>query len=111
DGGVYFSYDRGTHWEHVRNLPLGQFYAVAVDMRRPYRVYGGLQDNGTWGGPSATRGDGIVLPDWYRALKGDGFQCQVDPTDPNVLYAETQYGRPQRINVKTLKGKPIQPAA
>src|SRR5262249_47697679 len=48
DGGLYFSYDRGASWEHVNNLPIGQFYAVGVDMRQPYRVYGGLQDNGSW---------------------------------------------------------------
>ncbi len=83
DGGIYFSYDRGTHWEHLQNLPIGQFYSVAVDMRKPYRVYGGLQDNGTWGGSSATRNlEGITSADWFRLMTGDGFQCQVDPADP-----------------------------
>src|SRR5262249_39745336 len=94
DGGINFSYDRGAHWQHLRNLPIGQFYAVGVDLRKPYHVYGGLQDNGTWGGPSATRHpDGITVADWYRVLGADGFQCQVDPTDPDVVYAEAQYGR------------------
>ncbi|MCC6418615.1 MAG: hypothetical protein IT429_10305 [Gemmataceae bacterium] len=111
DGGLYFSRNRGASWEHVRGMPLGQFYAVAVDMRRPYRVYGGLQDNGSWGGPSATRRtEGITLADWYRILGSDGFQCQVDPTNPDVVYAEAQYGRPQRIQLNK-KGKSIQPAA
>src|SRR5262249_36499442 len=61
DGGVHFTYYRGRNWEHPKNLPIGQFYALAVDQSRPYWVYGGLQDNGTWGGPSATRNvDGIT---------------------------------------------------
>jgi photosystem II stability/assembly factor-like uncharacterized protein len=101
DGGVYFSYDRGAHWEHVRNLPIAQFYAAAVDMRLPYRVYGGLQDNGSWGSPSATRhADGITTADWFRILDADGFQCQVDPDDPDTVYAETQYGGLYRLNVR-----------
>src|SRR5207245_325848 len=77
DGGLYWSYDRGSTWEFVNQLPIGQFYAVAVDMRRPYRVYGGLQDNGSWGGPSATHNpDGINNADWYRIYGADGFYCQ-----------------------------------
>jgi photosystem II stability/assembly factor-like uncharacterized protein len=112
DGGLYFSRSGGATWEHVKRMPIGQFYGIAVDMRKPYRVYGGLQDNGTWGGPSATRrADGITLDDWYRVLVGDGFQCQVDPADPDTVYAEQQWGRPHRVNVKTLKGKLIQPQA
>ncbi len=102
DGGVYFSYDRGATWEHLRNLPVAQFYAAAVDLRKPYRVYGGLQDNGTWGGPSRTRNDeGITLADWQRFLGADGFFCQVDPADPDTLYAEGQYGMLRRINMRT----------
>jgi photosystem II stability/assembly factor-like uncharacterized protein len=102
DGGVYFSWDRGANWEHVRNLPLGQFYACGVDMRRPYRVYGGLQDNGTWAGPSRTRSlDGITAADWSRVLGGDGFHCQPDPSDPDTVYAEGQYGGLRRLDVRT----------
>jgi photosystem II stability/assembly factor-like uncharacterized protein len=107
DGGLYFSQTRGATWEAVRNLSIGQFYGLAVDMRKPYHVYGGLQDNGTWGGPSATRyAEGITLKDWDRLLTGDGFQCLVDPSDPDIVYAETQYGKPSRINLRaTAKDK------
>lgn len=110
DGGVNLSHDRGANWEHLNNLPIGQFYALAVDMRKPYRVYGGLQDNGTWSGPSGTRNpEGITNADWHRILGADGFSCQVDPADPNTVYAEAQYGRPRRINVRTGEAKFIRP--
>jgi photosystem II stability/assembly factor-like uncharacterized protein len=110
DGGLYFSHDRGSTWEHLRNMPAAQFYGVAVDMRKPYRVYGGTQDSGTWGGPSATRSkEGIVPADWSRVLAYDGFHCQVDPADPDTVYAEAQYGRLHRINVRTGKEQEIQP--
>jgi photosystem II stability/assembly factor-like uncharacterized protein len=112
DGGVAFSNDQGATWERLQNLPVSQFYAVAVDMRQPYRIYGGLQDSGTWCGPSATRSlEGITPADWSRVLGYDGFQCQVDPNDPDTLYAESQYGRPRRINVRTGVSKDIQPKA
>src|SRR5262249_10344811 len=101
DGGVYFSYDRGSTWEHLKNLPIAQFYAIAVARRKPYKVYGGLQDNGTWGGRSATyNSEGITVADWSRLMGADGFHCQVDPTDSDIVYAEAQYGRPHRINVR-----------
>jgi photosystem II stability/assembly factor-like uncharacterized protein len=110
DGGLYFSRDRGGSWEHVRGMPIGQFYGIAADLRSPYRVYGGLQDNGTWGGPSATRTTaGITLEDWSKILAGDGYQCQVDPANPDLLYCEMQYGRPRRVNLRTRVAKPIQP--
>ncbi len=110
DGGVYFSYDRSTTYEHLLNLPLGQFYAVGLDMRKPYRVYGGLQDNGSWGGPSATRDPaGITIADWFRILGFDGYYCQVDPRDVDTVYAEGQYGILRRINVRTGKSTDIKP--
>jgi photosystem II stability/assembly factor-like uncharacterized protein len=102
DGGLNFSNDRGASWERLMNLPVSQFYAVAVDMRRPFRVYGGLQDNGSWGAPSATHDPaGITFADWTSILGGDGFYCQVDPGDANTVYAEIQYGGLRRINVAT----------
>jgi photosystem II stability/assembly factor-like uncharacterized protein len=110
DGGVAFSYDRGSTWERLQNLPIAQFYAVAVDQRKPYRVYGGLQDSGTWSGPSATHNsEGITPADWSRILGYDGFQCHVDPNEPDVVFAESQYGHLRRINVRTGAGKDIQP--
>jgi photosystem II stability/assembly factor-like uncharacterized protein len=110
DGGLYFSYDRGTTWEHLENLPLAQFYGVAIDQRRPYRVYGGLQDNGTWGGPSSTHSpEGVTVADWSRVLGADGFHCQVDPADPDTVYCETQYGGLTRVNVRTGDTRGITP--
>jgi photosystem II stability/assembly factor-like uncharacterized protein len=100
DGGVFLTSDRGRSWDQPKKLPTGQFYAVAVDMSRPYWVYGGMQDNGTWGGPSATRNsDGITPANWFRVLAMDGFHCQVDPRDANIVYAEGQYGELRRANV------------
>jgi photosystem II stability/assembly factor-like uncharacterized protein len=99
DGGLYISRDTGETFTAIRGMPFGQFYGVAVDMQKPYRVYGGLQDNGSWGGPSATdRTDGITLNDWRSIGGGDGFQAAVDPTDPNTVYVESQNGNIQRVN-------------
>ncbi len=110
DGGLNFSYDGAATWERLMNLPLGQFYAVAVDLRSPYRIYGGLQDNGSWGGPSATRdAAGITSADWFNILGYDGYYCQVDPEDADIVYAEGQYGLLRRINVKTHKVTDIKP--
>ncbi len=110
DGGLYFSFDRGLHWDHQNKMPIGQFYGVAVDMSKPYWVYGGLQDNGSWGGPSATRNvDGITASNWFRVLAMDGFHCQVDPTDANIVYAEGQYGLLTRCNVTTGEQVTIRP--
>jgi photosystem II stability/assembly factor-like uncharacterized protein len=110
DGGIYFSYDRGTSWEHINNLPIGQFYGVGVDSSRPYRIFGGLQDNGSWGGPSRTPcAEGILNTDWLRILGADGFGCQVDPTDSHVVYAEGQFGMLRRLNVHTGDTAEIRP--
>ncbi|MFL5343138.1 MAG: Type 1 glutamine amidotransferase-like domain-containing protein, partial [Gemmataceae bacterium] len=114
DGGLFTSTTKAKSWEPLRNLPIGQFYGVAVDSRKPFRVYGGLQDNGSWGGPVATRRtEGITPGDWRRVAGGDGFQCAVDPTDPDTVYAEGQWGRLQRIALKGEKStsKSIQPKA
>jgi photosystem II stability/assembly factor-like uncharacterized protein len=101
DGGLNYSFDRGAAWERLMNLPISQFYAVAVDMRKPYRVYGGLQDNGTWGGPSATPDSaGITIAEWSQILGFDGYYCQVDPHDVNTVFCEGQYGMLRRIHVR-----------
>src|SRR5580704_2182118 len=91
-------------------MPIGQYYAISVDMRKPYRVYGGLQDNGSWGAPSASRDPaGITFADWSLILSADGFQCQTDPSDPETVYAESQYGKPYRINVRTGETTSVRP--
>jgi photosystem II stability/assembly factor-like uncharacterized protein len=100
DGGLFESRDGGQKWEQFHNLPLAQFYGIAVEPGRFYRIYGGLQDNGTWGGASRTRhADGVTREDWSRLLGADGFQCQVDPSDPNIVYGESQYGGLKRVLV------------
>ena len=110
DGGIYFSYDRGKTWDFVNIMPLGQFYEVGFDMRKPYYVYGGLQDNGSWGGPSATWTRlGVTNEDWFRIGGGDGFFTQVDPTDYNTIYAESQTGNLFRLDLKSGESKSIRP--
>ncbi len=111
DGGVYISRDRGQTMDWVPNLPVSQYYAIATDMREPfYFVYGGLQDNGSWAGPSRTRNrQGITNNDWYRTTGGDGFQAAIDPTDHNVVYGESQGGSILRYDVRTGEQKIIQP--
>lgn len=108
DGGVYFSLDRGATWMFVQNLPVGQFYHVALDNEKPYRMYGGLQDNGTWMAPSAAPG-GVGNANWMNIYFGDGFWAQPDPNDPDIAYAEYQGGNMGRINLKTLKSVSIKP--
>jgi photosystem II stability/assembly factor-like uncharacterized protein len=113
DGGFYVSYDKGETWDHLNVLALGQFYHVAVDNKRPYNVYGGLQDNGSWGGPSHTlRGTGPVNDDWMFLNGGDGFVCRVDSVDPDIVYAESQGGAISRRNLRTgetrfIRGQPV----
>ncbi|MEN7341959.1 MAG: glycosyl hydrolase, partial [Pseudomonadota bacterium] len=109
DGGVYISEDRGFHWRHVANLPVSQFYHVAVDSRWPYNVYGGLQDNGSWMGPSQAAG-GIQNKDWQNIGFGDGFWSFPDPNDDRVLFVEYQGGQLKRVDRETLEVKRIQPA-
>lgn len=108
DGGVYMSLDYGVSWTHLKNLPVSQFYQVAADEQTPYNVYGGLQDNGSWRGPSQSKG-GIENRDWESLLGGDGFWVQPDDTDPDIVYAESQGGNINRVNLKTGQNKFIQP--
>jgi photosystem II stability/assembly factor-like uncharacterized protein len=110
DGGFYVTYDQGATWDHLNILALGQFYHVAVDNRRPYRVYGGLQDNGSWGGPSQVlRSQGPVNDDWVFLRGGDGFVCRVDPNDPDLVYSESQNGVIGRRNMRTGEAGAIRP--
>jgi photosystem II stability/assembly factor-like uncharacterized protein len=108
DGGVYTSNDGGDHWNIFRNLPVSQFYHVSYDMQDPYHVYGGLQDNGSWGGPS--RGIfGVTNNDWYSVGFSDGFYVWVDPGDPDTIYSEFFGGRILRVKRGTFEIKEIQP--
>lgn len=110
DGGLHVSYDRGRTWDFINTIPLGQFYEVSLDNQKPFFVYGGLQDNGSWAGPSGTLyQEGITNDDWFRTGGGDGFYSVVDPTDPSIVYVESQNGTVSRLELKTGERKSIKP--
>jgi photosystem II stability/assembly factor-like uncharacterized protein len=110
DGGVYESSDRGRNWRIMRNLPVSQFYHVTYDMEMPYNVYGGLQDNGSWAGPSQSV-NGVENKDWLSVGFGDGFWVWSDPTDENFVYSEFQGGKILRYDRKTKDIKEVGPFA
>ncbi|MEZ5290051.1 MAG: hypothetical protein R2745_03130 [Vicinamibacterales bacterium] len=115
DGGLYESWDGGRLWRHFANLSVTQFYNVEVDNAEPiYNIYGGTQDNSTLGGPSRSKGpDGATNNDWFIVTGGDGFVARVDPSDPNIVYAESQYGgivrldrrTNERVNIRPVEGR------
>ena len=107
DGGVYLSNDRGVTWIFLQNLPVGQFYHVALDQKSPYNIYGGLQDNGSWMAPSATPG-GVGNGDWKPLFGGDGFWAVPEPTG-NIAYVEYQGGNMSRVDLTTFKTVTIKP--
>jgi photosystem II stability/assembly factor-like uncharacterized protein len=112
DGGLYVTYDRAATWDHLNHADLGQFYHVAVGPRRDYWVYGGLQDNGTWGAPHRSpRGAGPTNEDWLRIGGGDGFVVAVDPDDPDQIYYESQNGGMGRTHLRTMESGRIRPTA
>ncbi|MFN0036532.1 MAG: WD40/YVTN/BNR-like repeat-containing protein [Saprospiraceae bacterium] len=108
DGGVYMSLDQGVTWTHLNTLPVSQFYHVQIDDRSPYNVYGGLQDNGSWRGPSQSRG-GIENRDWDNVGGGDGFWVQPDATDPEIIFSESQGGEVAKQNMRTNQSQFLQP--
>lgn len=110
DGGVYHSVDRGRRWRFLRSLPVAQFYHVGVDLERPYNVYGGLQDNGTWKGPSRAPG-GVQNRHWENIGYGDGFWAFPDPEDPRWVYVEYQGGNILRVDTRLGETKEIKPYA
>ena len=110
DGGISQTFDRGASWRQLRNIVVSQFYEIGVDMREPYYVCGGLQDNGSWCGPSSTNSTlGIRNRDWYNVGSGDGFYVRIDPTDSSVVYAESQGGNLTRVDLKTGERQRIRP--
>ncbi|MBK9529835.1 MAG: hypothetical protein IPO41_16330 [Acidobacteria bacterium] len=110
DGGINISFDRGRTWDYSNTVPLGMFYEVGADNSLPYKVCGGLQDNNTWCGPSMTTNpQGISNSDWYTVGGGDGFFAQPHPTDPDIVYGESQDGNLFRRNVRTGENKQIRP--
>jgi photosystem II stability/assembly factor-like uncharacterized protein len=109
DGGFDVSYDRARTFEAMRPNAVGQFYGVSVDMRRPYFVCGGLQDNSSWCGPSAVGAPFISAHDWYNVGNGDGQYTANDPTDYHIVYAEGQRGTIRRLDIGQGEAVTIQP--
>lgn len=111
DGGVAISHNRGRTFRFVANLPLAQYYHVAVDNETPYNIYGGLQDNGSWRGPSTVwRSGGIRTYDWQPVGGGDGFETLPHPKDPTVGYSLWQGGSIMRWNLRTGEQRQLKPA-
>ena len=100
DGGVYVSMNKGVSWQFLNNLPVGQFYHVATDNEKNYNVYGGLQDNGSWMAPNSSAG-GLSSADWVTINGGDGFWVQPSPLNAKIVFAESQGGNANRIDLTT----------
>jgi len=111
DGGLAITYDKGKTWRHITNLPVGQFYHINVDNEFPYRVYGGMQDNGSWAGPAYAWYDGGLINEFWDFLEGgDGFDAMPVPGDPRYCYCQSQGGALQRHDLLTGKSVFIRPA-
>jgi len=109
DGGVFISYDAGKTCDHFANLPLGEIYALTVDMEDPYNIYAGLQDHESWKGPSNGWSGSVGLADWVTVGMGDGMYNQVDPTDSRWVYNTQEFGRHARFDQKLRVRKTIAP--
>jgi photosystem II stability/assembly factor-like uncharacterized protein len=109
DGGVYVSYDGGKTCHHFYNIPLGEFYAIGVDLEDPYNIYGGLQDHDSWKGPSNGWAGEISLTDWVTVGGGDGMYNCIDPTDSRWVFNNREFGTMWRLDQKTGVQTPIKP--
>ena len=109
DGGVHVSHDGGKTCEHFANIPGGEFYAIAVDMEDPYRIYGGMQDHDSWRGPVNGWSGRVGVEDWVTVGDNDGMYNQVDPTDSRWVYNSVQWGGHFRADMKTLTRRAIVP--
>ncbi|HEY6385627.1 MAG TPA: hypothetical protein VIX91_08100 [Candidatus Acidoferrum sp.] len=112
DGGIHWSYDNGRTWDFINTIAIGQFYEVGLDNEKPYKICGGLQDNGSWCGPSMslTR-DGIINSDWTLMPGGDGFYARIDYAEPWIVYTESQDGHLSRRDEHTSQQRGIMPEA
>lgn len=112
DGGIDITYDGGKSWQAIQHMALAEVYQLGYDMRDPYYVYCGLQDNGLWGGPSATYdAQGIFNEDWFMVGGGDGFFAQVDPSDHNTIYGNSQMNNLYRYDLRIKLNKNVRPLA
>jgi photosystem II stability/assembly factor-like uncharacterized protein len=111
DGGVYQSFDAAASWDDLNRMAAGEYYRISLDTSTPYRICGGLQDNASWLGPSATRTkEGILNSDWINIYGGDGFGCAFDSADSNVIYAESQSADVYRLDLNSGQVKMLRPA-
>jgi photosystem II stability/assembly factor-like uncharacterized protein len=108
DGGVYISQNKGVSWQFLNNLPVGQFYHVSTDNEPTYHVYGGLQDNGSWMAANSSAG-GVSSADWFDLNGGDGFWVQPSPLNAKIVFAESQGGNANRIDLTTGLASSIKP--
>jgi photosystem II stability/assembly factor-like uncharacterized protein len=112
DGGIHWSYDNGRTWDFLNTIAIGQFYEIALDNEKPYKICGGLQDNGSWCGPSMSWArEGITNEDWTLMPGGDGFYAQIDYAEPWMVYTESQDGHLSRRNEHSAQQREIMPEA